>query len=185
MLEKRPDVQTIMGCLSLWFNPRDCAQHGIVQQHIYRAEVDIAPMSWDELIANKNVGTVGTHSAVRMDLAWKLGFRPDLPAAEFFEFTHCCFASGPYAKIPHPLIVVDRSVNHSTKADDPFVHHGDRLNEAISAISEVWGDRGRIPFTYGELEERWRVRQYRTEDLFHRKPFLELDEFDYHGAFEE
>jgi hypothetical protein len=176
VLERDPDVQTIMGCLSLWFSPKDCVKHGIdaPNGHLYRAEADISPLTWEELIEHGNVGTVGTHSAVRMDLAWKLGFRPDLPAAEYFEFTHACFASAPYAKIPHPLIVVDRSTNHSSKDDDPTVNHGSALNESIQAITSVWGMRGRTPFSYHELEERWHVRQFRTQDFETEMTMLDI-----------
>ena len=168
-IEKHPEVQTIMGCISLWWKPEDAIRHGIGQpgkgQHLYRVEADICPLSWDVLIERANMGTVGTHSAVRMDLAWKLGFRPDLPAAEFFEWTHVLFACGPYQKIPHPIVVIDKSTTHAFDKNKPEVNHGPMLNESIQAISSAWGDRGRVPLTYEELEERWAIRQYRTEDL--------------------
>jgi hypothetical protein len=169
VLEKNPDVQTIMGALSLWWKPADAIRHEVGEpgktQHLYRAEADICPLSWDDLIEGSNMGTVGTHSAVRMGLAWKLGFRPDLPAAEYFEWTHVLFACAPFEKIPHPIVVIDRSTNHAFKADDPNVNHGPMLNESIAAITHAWGERGRVPLTYEELEERWSLRDYRTEDL--------------------
>jgi hypothetical protein len=175
----KPDAQTVMGCLSLWFSPKQCYEHSIQVQHVYRPKADICPLSWDELIENCNIGTVGTHSAVRMDLAWRLGFLPDLPAAEFFEFTHACFANAPYVKMPHPLVVIDRAVNHATSDEDQMVHHGNRLTEALHAISDIWEERGRIPFSYDELEDRWLSRQKRTEDFWSDKTWTDLDEHDF------
>jgi len=182
-IELQPEVQTVVGTLSLWWNPKDAAKHEIgapgKSQHLYRSPMDIAPMSWDDLIEHKNVGTIGTHTAVRMDLAWKIGFRPDLPAAEFFEFQHVCLASAPFVKLPHPLVVINRSAGHSWKADDHTISHGPVLNESISAVNKAWADRGRVPLTYEELEERWAIRQYRTDDLLREMHLTDIamDEF--------
>jgi hypothetical protein len=170
-IRKHPNVQTVVGCLSLWWNVVDTLKDENLgdevgkAQHLYRSKYDIAPLRWEKLIEKKNVGTIGTHTAIRMDLAWKLGFRPDLPAAEFFEFQHVALASGQFEKIKHPLNVINRSANHANKADDPNVNHGPLLNEAILAVNQAWKDRGRVPLTYEELEERWGIRQYRTDDL--------------------
>ncbi|MDH3462874.1 MAG: hypothetical protein OEM32_04525, partial [Acidimicrobiia bacterium] len=99
--------------------------------------------------------------------------------AEFFEFTHACFANAPYVKIPHPIVVIDRACNHAKSDEDPFVHHGTRLTPALKAISQVWNQRGRTAFTYGELEDRWDARQYRTEDIWRERHVDDADEFDF------
>lgn len=170
-MEAHPEAQTIMGCLSLWFAPADVRKYELRDQFYYRSPYDICPLPFETLLREVNMGTIGTQSCVRMDLAWKLGFRCDLPAAEYFEFSTSCFANAPYVKIPHPIVVVDRSCGHAESNTDPFVHQGSRLDGALKAICEVWSERGRVPYTYDELEERWESRWTRTEDLFEESFF--------------
>lgn len=183
--QQHPEALSFWGCHSLICHTQDAHavayQGSLLQQdpqhphltHIYRTRHDLQPMTWDLLLQNENVGTLGTLGCISAPLSYRVGFLPELPAAEFWEHLHSCLASAPFWKLPQPIVIVDRVLPSSNAHNDnpnadPLANHNPRLNAAIAAISETWRTRGRTPLSYHELEDRWLSRfQHRSHFEHH------------------
>lgn len=183
-LERDPRLGHICGCHSMilrrevaLLSARDGAElepdaSGLY--HVYRTRFDICPMSWDDVMENQSFGTSGTLTATRADVAWKIGFLPELPAGDVWEWTLCVMASTRFVKVPRPIVVIDRVTPGSGRGSAGSISdHADTLEVMLEVLTEHWKQRGRVPLTYSELEERWRSRFRRRRDFEVDVPVLE------------
>lgn len=173
-MERKPESQLIFGCHSMIMSLESAqksydlnmGEHTGTIVHCYRTRFDVCPMYWGHVMAHNHYGTIGTTSAIRADLAYRTGFLPDLPAGDIHEHHFACMGSAPFSKMNRPILVTDR-VSDGAKATptDKLASHDDRLNAALNAIHAMWVQRGRLPLTYDELEDRYRSRFKRRQDF--------------------
>lgn len=174
-MDDHPDAQLFVGCHSMLLNEQQAlhnydpaaVQHtpydGIA--HVYRTRHDRHPLYWGTMIDHNHWGTSGTICCIKADLSYKIGFLPELPAGDFWEHQFACMAHAPFAKLRHPIVITDRVTPGAKAGIDKSSDHGDRLDTALDAIHHIWATRGRTPFSYAELEERWSSRFKRRQDF--------------------
>lgn len=169
-LRDHPEAQSVWGCNSMIVQTKHADQVATKSSlrqtdprnpeltHIFRTRFDLQPLTWEALLQNSNIGTVGTTGCLRASLSYRMGFLPELPAAEHWEHLHACLSSAPFWKTHLPIVITDRVLRGSHDPNNPFVDHNPRLNASLAAITEIWRRRGRTPPSYLELEDRWLSR---------------------------
>lgn len=175
-MERYPHAKGIWGCHSMLVPTRILAESayaghtrentGSPVVHIMRTRFDIQPLYWEHIMRDRMVGTIGTLACLDAREAYKIGFLPDIPSGEFYEFTHAFWASNFCWKTRRPIIICDRTTEGAKASEkDPKSDHMGRLSAGLGAITEVWRERGRVPITYEELESRHTARFLRRQDF--------------------